>query len=337
MTIKGIPPAWRGAAWFHYANGDKYIARHPQFYNNAVILSDQRLPESEKESIERDLHRTFPDNVRFKPEPGTPDKEDTELLTALRRVLRAFALEHPAIGYCQSLNFIAALLLLFLSEEKAFWMLHIITTLYLPGTHEISLEGANVDLWVLAVALKNNHPAVWAKVGGKGLTDDDGKKSRLPPISLCTTSWFMGLFIGTLPIESVLRVWDVLFYDGPKTLFRSALAIFKIGEPQIKSVVDSMELFQLVQSIPRGMVDASTFMDVQCKASTRNGIGGDWVERMRGERRIFLAKQRAKNARSPTVASKPSPSDDQDDKTKIERKKSIWGRMKADNSNVSVP
>jgi hypothetical protein len=36
-----------------------------------------------------------------------------------------------------SLNFITGMLLLFLPEEKAFWMLHIIAADYLPGTHEI--------------------------------------------------------------------------------------------------------------------------------------------------------------------------------------------------------
>ena len=169
-------------------------------------MTDRKLSLSDKEAIERDLHRTFPDNVRFKPEPGTSSTEETELLVSLRRVLQSFALQHPQIGYCQSLNFIAALLLLFMPEEKAFWMLHIITTVYLPATHEVSLEGANVDLWVLAVALKKSIPGVWAKVDGKGLLED-GKKAKLPPISLCATSWFMSLYIGTLPVETVLRVW----------------------------------------------------------------------------------------------------------------------------------
>ena len=208
---KGIPPAWRGAAWFHYAHGESYIARHPQLYNNLLHLTEQKLSENDKEAIERDLHRTFPDNVRFKPDIDVPGTEDTEMLASLRRLLRAFAVHKPEIGYCQSLNFIAAMLLLFLPEEKAFWMLHIITVLYLPATHNVSLEGANVDLWVLAVALKTSNPGVWAKVGGKGLMDEDGKKSRLPPISLCATSWFMGLFIGTLPTETVLRVWGMYF------------------------------------------------------------------------------------------------------------------------------
>ena len=290
---KGIPPACRGEAWFFYAGGDAYLSRHPQLYNNLVHLEEAKLSADEKELIERDLHRTFPDNIRFKPDSQGVDGNETTLLTSLRRVLRAFALHSPKIGYCQSLNFIAGLLLLFLPEEKTFWMLHIITVLYLPGTHDVSLEGANIDLWVLMVALKNTMPQVWGRVGTVGMTDEEGKKSKLPPISLCTTGWFMALFIGTLPIETVLRVWDVLFYEGSRTLFRVALTIFKIGEARIKSVNDSMELFQTIQGLPRSMIDAGKFMDLMCR---KGQVSADWVERRRGERRILFAQERSKAA-----------------------------------------
>ncbi|KAK4697944.1 TBC1 domain family member 6, partial [Lecanoromycetidae sp. Uapishka_2] len=177
---KGIPPAWRGPAWFYYAGGQAYLDRHPREYRSLVFRSKAELPPNDQEAIERDLHRTFPDNIHFKPDSSSSSGEEPPLLTSLRRVLRAFALHTPRIGYCQSLNFIAGLLLLFLQEEKVFWMLHIITTVYLPGTHEISLEGANVDLWVLMVALKGTMPSIWTKVGAAGTPGDDliGKEMK---------------------------------------------------------------------------------------------------------------------------------------------------------------
>ena len=290
---KGIPPAWRGPAWFFYAGGDSYLEKHAGLYTSLVSRSECELSSMDKESIERDLHRTFPDNIHFKPDirsSGHPALE-LPLLSSLRLVLRAYALHNPRIGYCQSLNFLAGLLLLFLPEEKAFWMLHIIATAYLPGTHELSLEGTNIDLWILMVALKSSCPQIWAKVGAAGGSGDDVNGSeRLPPISLCTTSWFMSLFIGTLPIETVLRVWDVLFYEGSRTLFRVALTIFKLGEQRIKEVSDPMELFQVVQSLPRGMLDAGAFMATVCR---RGGVGGEWVEARRWERREWFARERA--------------------------------------------
>ncbi|MCJ1252852.1 hypothetical protein MMC24_000658 [Lignoscripta atroalba] len=284
---KGIPPSWRGAAWFFYAGGDNFVHKHPNLYNDLVVRSQTELRDDDKESIERDLHRTFPDNIHFKPIDPVASTMEAPLLHSLRHVLYAFALHHPRIGYCQSLNFITGLLLLFLSEEKAFWMLHIITKSYLPGTHETSLEGANVDLWLLMLALKEAIPGIWAKVGG----DISASAARLPPVSLCTTSWFMSLFIGTLPIESVLRVWDVLFYEGSRTLFRVAIAIFKLGEMEIKSISDPMEVFQVVQGLPRGMLDVGRLMEV---AFRRGGITQVWVERKRRERREWYAKERVR-------------------------------------------
>ena len=288
---KGLPPAWRGEAWFFYAGGNDYLWAHPGHYAELVLRSQtSALSPSDKESIERDLNRTFPDNIHFKPlTPQSPPAE-TPLLSALRRVLCAFALDHPRIGYCQSLNFIAGLLLLFLPEEKAFWMLHIITTSYLPGTHEMNLEGANIDLWVLMSALKDASPAVWAKIGGEIQTNT----LRLPPISLCTTSWFMSLFIGTLPIESVLRVWDVLFYEGAKTVFRVALAVFRLGENEIKSVSDPMEIFQVVQSLPRKMLAVGGLIEV---AHGRGALGKKWIERKRQERKDWYAAERKSEKR----------------------------------------
>lgn len=332
---KGIPPAWRGAAWFYYAGGQAYLDKHPRVYRSLALRSEAELPPNDQEAIERDLHRTFPDNVHFKPDSPDPSGAEPPLLTSLRRVLRAFALHTPRIGYCQSLNFITGLLLLLLPEEKAFWMLHIITTVYLPGTHEISLEGANVDLWVLMVALKGTMPSIWSKVGASGTPSDnlDGD-ARLPPISLCTTSWFMSLFIGTLPIESVLRVWDVLFYEGSRVLFRVALMIFKLGEQRIKDVGDSMELFQVVQSLPRDILDAGAFMRGVCR---RGGVSSGWVELRRWERREWYAKEKAKETFLKDVAHTGDSFEQRDDSTQLKRKDSLWRRRKRKGSEPAPP
>jgi hypothetical protein len=61
-------------------------------------------------------------------------------------------------------------------------------------------------------SIKESLPAVWQKIGG-GLDGGEVELSstKLPPVTLCTSSWFMSGFIGSLPIETILRVWDVLF------------------------------------------------------------------------------------------------------------------------------
>jgi TBC1 domain family member 6 len=312
---KGIPPEWRGAAWFWYAGGPQRLISESGTYWELIEQAERGyLNDTDREHIERDLNRTFPDNIKFKPEVGEwvngsmPGRDirpqrssgvfETPVLRALRRVLQAFAIHNPNIGYCQSLNFLAGLLLLFLDEdeEKAFILLNIVTNKHLPGTHAKVLE-ANVDIGVLMSCIRESMPAIWAKIDdhsdnppGVGLST-----MRLPTVSLATTSWFMSLFIGSLPIESVLRVWDCFFYEGSKTLFRIALAIFKAGEQEIRTISDPMEIFQVVQQIPRRMIDVNSLMEACYKR--RNGFGHlsqDTVEKRRDERRKALKRERAR-------------------------------------------
>lgn len=144
---KGIPPEWRGAAWFFYAGGDKLLKKNTGLYAD-LVEKGAKAPDAEL--IERDLHRTFPDNIHFKADSDARASKisETEKIQQLRRVLRAFAIYAPRIGYCQSLNFLAGMLLLFMEEEKAFWMLYIFTHTHLPGSHQMNLEGSSVDQWV---------------------------------------------------------------------------------------------------------------------------------------------------------------------------------------------
>ncbi|KAI0192463.1 RabGAP/TBC [Astrocystis sublimbata] len=323
---KGIPPDWRGAAWFYYAGGPAIVAKHAGLYDD---LLDRQVKEVDAEAIERDLHRTFPDNIRFRSAANhsEPEQDDVSMrnsqqtvigsardsaipgesamISSLRRVLHAFAIYNPRIGYCQSLNFLAGLLLLFVeTEENAFWLLNIITRVYLPGTHEMSLEGANVDLGVLMSSIRDTMPHVWAKIGGE-LDGTDVRvelTTRLPPITLCMTAWFMSCFIGTLPIESTLRVWDVFFYEGSKTLFRIALTVFKLGEAEIRKVGDPMEIFQVVQTIPRKLIDANALMEACFKR--RNGFGHlsqETIEQKRTERRKHVKAEKEKLAGEPKL------------------------------------
>lgn len=320
---KGIPADWRGNAWWYYSNGDELLSQNKGLYDSLLKkinklthgppLSQYKKVYMDMEVIERDLNRTFPENIYFQRKQDINEVEP-EKITALRRVLTAFALNSPNIGYCQSMNFLTGLLLLFLPEEKAFWMLHIITTRLLPGVHEINLEGGNIDQGVLMLCIKEYLPEMWSRIKKTCepvVTMQTSKKKliknqflyKLPPLTLCTVSWFMSLFIGTVPIETTLRIWDCIFYEGSHFIFKISLGILKICEndslqrthnkqdPKFNDEYD-IELFQRVQSYPKKLYDVNRFFErtILKKRSNFNNLDQEEIDRCRG----YVKQQRKK-------------------------------------------
>ncbi|CCH44932.1 GTPase-activating protein [Wickerhamomyces ciferrii] len=296
---KGIPAEWRGNAWWYFAKGDEKLNNNIGLYDK-LVESTINLHNKDSEIIERDLNRTFPDNIHFRPDITGVDATktpETPLIQALRRVLVAFATYQPSIGYCQSLNFIVGLLLIFMDEEKAFWMLVIITSKYLPGVHEINLEGVNIDQGVLMLAIKEYLPSIWNQIINLNFDDSINPENsdfivKLPPITLCTSSWFMSSFIGILPIETTLRVWDCFFYEDSSFLFKTSLSIFKLLETKLSSIQDEMEIFQIIQNGPKDILDPSILFDLIFKKKFGfNNLNQDDINRCRK----YVAERRQKH------------------------------------------
>ncbi|KAF9697030.1 hypothetical protein EKO04_005080 [Ascochyta lentis] len=313
---KGYPPEWRGAMWWYYSGGQHTLQQRENIGLYASLAARVKLDElnkDDKDAIERDLDRTFPDNIHFRPEPATDlldgDSDDEPaLIQDLREVLSCFALNNPSIGYCQSLNFIAGLLLLFLKQdkEKVFILLTIITQNHLPGAHARSL--ANTEVNVLMMLIKDYLPKVWASINDTDLINSgagshahpNSKFQRQPTVALSCTSWFMSLFVGVLPIETVLRVWDAFLYEGPRALYRYALAIFKLGESEIRKYrPGDGELFMLVQNLPRTCIDPNILHDF---AFVKKGFGS-LSQSVIDQKRMFWREQNKTIAHQNSVKS----------------------------------
>ncbi|KAF1947781.1 hypothetical protein EJ02DRAFT_472138 [Clathrospora elynae] len=301
---KGYPPEWRGAMWWYYSGGQHVLAQNEMvgLYKTLVARVNQdELNKDDKDAIERDLDRTFPDNIHFRSELATDlldgeSDDEPVLIRDLREVLSCFALNNPNIGYCQSLNFIAGLLLLFLKQdkEKVFIILTIITHNHLPGAHARSL--ANTEVNVLMMLIKDYLPKVWASINDTDLINSgagsnahpNSKFQRQPTVALSCTSWFMSIFVGVVPIETVLRIWDAFLYEGPRALYRYALAIFKLGEPEIKKYrPGDGEIFMAVQTLPRRCLDPNILHDL---AFVKKGFG-NLSQNVIDQKRMFWREQ----------------------------------------------
>jgi hypothetical protein len=313
---KGYPPEWRGAMWWYYSGGQHTLKQREMiglYASLAARVNKGELNKDDKDAIERDLDRTFPDNIHFRPEPATDlldgeSDDEPVLIQDLREVLSCFALNNPSIGYCQSLNFIAGLLLLFLKQdkEKVFILLSIITQIHLPGAHARNL--ANTEVNVLMMLIKDYLPKVWASINDTDLINTgagshahpNSKFQRQPTVALSCTSWFMSLFVGVLPIETVLRVWDAFLYEGPRALYRYALAIFKLGEGEIRKYgPGDGELFMTVQNLPRTCLDPNILHDF---AFVKKGFGS-LSQGVIDQKRLFWREQNKTIAHQNSVKS----------------------------------
>ena len=144
----------------------------------------------------------------------------------LRRVLYAFRYHNKVVGYCQvsvlhficiskGLNRLAAVALLYLDEEDAFWFMVACVEYHQPdGYYTSSLIGAVTDQKVLRDLVAEKLPKLAAHL-----------RSLEVDLSLFTLSWFLTCFVDILPHSVYLNIFDVFLYEGNKV---SLIPIFLI-------------------------------------------------------------------------------------------------------------
>lgn len=171
--------------------------------------------------ISLDIPRTFANNRLF---AVTKEGKEPAYVEMLRSVLYAISNIRSDIKYCQGLNYIAGLLLLVQNdEEKAFWTLAAIMEHLFPKDYfNEQLTGARIDQKVMEMLVDKQIPELQAKLKEGGFE-----------LVVFTLPWFICLFINTLPFITVMRVWDVIMFEGDKALIRIALALLSIGEKEL--------------------------------------------------------------------------------------------------------
>uniref|UniRef100_A0A8C6WIL1 TBC1 domain family, member 10Ab n=1 Tax=Neogobius melanostomus TaxID=47308 RepID=A0A8C6WIL1_9GOBI len=229
---KGIPPSLRGRAWLYLTGGK---VKREQNKGKFQELDDQPGDPKWVDIIERDLHRQFPFHEMFSARGGHGQQD-------LFRVLKAYTLHRPEEGYCQAQAPVAAVLLMHMPAEDAFWVLVQICEKYLPGYYSKGLEAIQLDGEILRALLKKVSPVAYRHL----------ENQNLGPI-LYMTEWFMCAFSRTLPWASVLRVWDMFLCEGVKILFRVALVLLKYtlgSQEKLKNCQGLYETMQVLKAIP---------------------------------------------------------------------------------------
>ncbi|KAL6644855.1 hypothetical protein ACP70R_016463 [Stipagrostis hirtigluma subsp. patula] len=260
----GVPMALRGEMWQAFVGvGTRKITG---YYNKLLgegtgksdekaiddpVLNEQTVaarklpqPEKWKGQIEKDLPRTF---------PGHPAL-DEDGRNALRRLLTAYARHNPSVGYCQAMNFFAGLFLLFMPEEQAFWALVGVIDDYFNGYYTEEMIESQVDQLVLEEVVRERFPKLAKHLDFLGVQ-----------VAWVTGPWFLSIFINMLPWESVLRVWDVILFEGNRTmLFRTTLALLDLYGPALVTTKDAGDAITLLQSLAGSTFDSSQLVLTAC-------------------------------------------------------------------------
>lgn len=221
---KGIPDCVRGEAWKLLCNSGKL--RNTNTGKYALLLA---RPSPHSEQINRDINRTFPKHIFFQDRGGLGQ-------TLLFNVLKAFSLYNPTVGYCQGMGFIAAMLLIYMEEEDAFWVLVKLCEAY--GMSGLFMEGfpALTECYeIINKMLEELLPAI----------SNHFKENDIHTPMYCP-QWFLTLFIITLPFALVLRIWDIFLHDGLEAIFLAAISLLKLYESEILKM-DTEGLFMLLK------------------------------------------------------------------------------------------
>uniref|UniRef100_A0A7N6AMX4 TBC1 domain family member 8B n=1 Tax=Anabas testudineus TaxID=64144 RepID=A0A7N6AMX4_ANATE len=290
LIVRGVPEALRGELWMLFSGAVNDMATHPGYYTELVerSLGTSTLATDE---IERDLHRSLPEHPAFQSDTG---------ISALRRVLTAYAYRNPKIGYCQAMNILTSVLLLYAKEEEAFWLLVAVCERMLPDYFNRRIIGALVDQAVFEDLIRENLPQLV-----EHMTD-------LSFFSSVSLSWFLTLFISVLPIESAVNVVDCFFYDGIKAILQLGLAVLDYNMEALISCHDDAEAVTIlnkffdsvtnkdsplpptVQQAPLGNNDKASHFSVDISELIREAyekygnIRSEEVERSRKRNKLYV-------------------------------------------------
>ncbi|CAJ2656643.1 EVI5-like protein [Trifolium pratense] len=249
----GVPKDLRGEVWQAFA-GVK-VRRVESYYDdllaqetNSCEGEEQAVPSGAsgkcRKQIEKDIPRTF---------PGHPALDENGR-NSLRRLLLAYARHNPSVGYCQAMNFFAGLLLLLMPEENAFWTFVGIIDDYFEGYYTEEMIESQVDQLVFEELMRERFPKLVNHLDYLGVQ-----------VAWISGPWFLSIFVNMIPWESVIRVWDVLLFEGNRVmLFRTALALMELYGPALVTTTDAGDAITLLQSLAGSTFDSSQLVLTAC-------------------------------------------------------------------------
>ncbi|CDH53988.1 gtpase activating protein [Lichtheimia corymbifera JMRC:FSU:9682] len=234
-VYKGIPDCWRRDAWYftltnglQKANNDDALREQYK-----VLLSE---PSSHVRQIDLDIPRTMHGHIMFRQRYGQGQR-------ALFNVLRAFSGFDKEVGYCQGMTNIAAMLLMYCEEERAYTAL--VHMFLRDGLHDLFVPGfpALMESFFIQERLVERYLArLYRHLHSIDVTS-----------AAYATRWYITMFTGgVVKYQTLLRIWDAYFLEGFNVFYFVAIALLKTFQYQLlsRSFESCMTLLSSTLTVP---------------------------------------------------------------------------------------
>eukprot|EP00930_Biecheleria_cincta_P042649 TRINITY_DN29344_c0_g1_i1.p1 TRINITY_DN29344_c0_g1~~TRINITY_DN29344_c0_g1_i1.p1 ORF type:complete len:345 (-),score=55.45 TRINITY_DN29344_c0_g1_i1:194-1228(-) len=209
-SSRRAPSAFR-ARWPRWCESEPKSSTEEE----AELIRDwlANVPEDAVISIHKDVPRTLPDQL------GDLAQH------RLQRLLFLAAGSRPEVGYCQGMNYVAAIFVLQeYPEAKAIRSLTKLLDMCCPGYHGPDLSGWRRDAMVLGALVRRClAEGVWQALEALQI-----------PLELLAADHFLTLTSRSWPMEATLQLWDLMHSEGPSTLFAAFLAVLDLYLPRLK-------------------------------------------------------------------------------------------------------
>lgn len=77
--------------------------------------------------------------------------------------------------------------------------------------------------------------------------------------------WFMSIFSKSLNLNLILRVWDMIIFEGIHTLYKTAIAILQLLEEELLES-DFDEIMQILRNTQKSITDEDQFVELITQA-----------------------------------------------------------------------
>ncbi|KAJ8524146.1 hypothetical protein ON010_g16971 [Phytophthora cinnamomi] len=279
LARAGIPRHLRERAYMNLSGAsEKQVNAGPNYYTNLVKQAETMETETFRQ-IELDIDRTFGHS-------GTTICSDAGR-DQLRRILRAYSLRNPSVGYCQGLNFIVAFLMLMADEEVVFWLLSVFCEDLYPGYYSPAMADIQRDMRVLKQLIAEELPQL-----------DDFTAEVGLPLELLGSQWLLCLFTTTFPSETVFRIFDCIFTEGSFFVFPVIMAHLRRLEPALLDLDEFHRVLSSIKDAESVCIDGDLFMAAVCKET--ESVTATRVQKLREEQcgSVRSEMERAERARA---------------------------------------